>query len=585
MELADRGEAMLQAFDIELRRDRLDILRAPAPRGSGTSPRARTRNCRPPARPARRGPPWRAGRRGNGDPTFRAEQSPKYAARRRESTHRPGRSRHRGRRRSPRPARSSHPREQPRRDKTSVRRVSKQRGRPCEAWWSLIADRGGSASLGCADRSDDGSRQAVDMPRSCLRPEPSVKDALRNHSGGRAPSLQPTSRPLPEHKRRSSLVGVRASSVLADDSSGPHSLLSRGRGWACFSRRPAPPATHSASIGAIRRRLERIARLHAPSSPPGASRHAAQSLPERRRRSRWIRCADGVAIRTARWPALTPRPLGTICLFHGRSEFIEKYFEIVRDLRARGFAVATFDWRGQGGSDRLIEDPAPRPYRGFRPLCPRPRRLHAPCRPAGMPGAVLRPRPFDGLGRPVRQPAGPQRLVRAHRRDGADDRLAAQAALGPGASPRRLSSIGLSHRIVPGWSPPGGLEALRRQSRHLGPAALRHGGGALPAEPAPRHRRADDRLGAARPSPDGPAPARRSSAPNGARRRSSSWQERTASCRRRGAGLRRDAAGHRAVTLPGALHEVMQERDDLRDRFLAAFDAFVPGSAGLAMAG
>ena len=26
----------------------------------------------------------------------------------------------------------------------------------------------------------------------------------------------------------------------------------------------------------------------------------------------------------------------------------------MRDLRARGFAVATFDWRGQGGSQRLL---------------------------------------------------------------------------------------------------------------------------------------------------------------------------------------------------------------------------------------
>jgi lysophospholipase len=47
------------------------------------------------------------------------------------------------------------------------------------------------------------------------------------------------------------------------------------------------------------------------------------------------------------------------------------------------------------------------------------------------------------------------------------------------------------------------------------------------------------------------------------------------------AGLR---AG-KAITLPGALHEVMQERDDLRDRFWAAFDAFVPGSRDLAIAG
>ena len=43
-------------------------------------------------------------------------------------------------------------------------------------------------------------------------------------------------------------------------------------------------------------------------------------------------------------------------VLQGRAEYIEKYFETVRDLRARGFAVATFDWRGQGASDRALGD-------------------------------------------------------------------------------------------------------------------------------------------------------------------------------------------------------------------------------------
>src|SRR3954447_11929703 len=64
---------------------------------------------------------------------------------------------------------------------------------------------------------------------------------------------------------------------------------------------------------------------------------------------------DGVSLRFARW-APPPGRKGTVCLFQGRSEFIEKYFETVRDLRARGFAVAAFDWRGQGLSDRPLAD-------------------------------------------------------------------------------------------------------------------------------------------------------------------------------------------------------------------------------------
>jgi lysophospholipase len=67
---------------------------------------------------------------------------------------------------------------------------------------------------------------------------------------------------------------------------------------------------------------------------------------------------DGISIRFARWDTTAERRLGTVCLFQGRTEFIEKYFETITDLRRRGFAVATMDWRGQGGSSRLLKNPA-----------------------------------------------------------------------------------------------------------------------------------------------------------------------------------------------------------------------------------
>jgi lysophospholipase len=69
-----------------------------------------------------------------------------------------------------------------------------------------------------------------------------------------------------------------------------------------------------------------------------------------------LKTSDGVGVRFARWRP-PPGRKGTVCLFQGRAEFIEKYFETVRELRTRGFAVATFDWRGQGGSERLLDDP------------------------------------------------------------------------------------------------------------------------------------------------------------------------------------------------------------------------------------
>jgi lysophospholipase len=49
-------------------------------------------------------------------------------------------------------------------------------------------------------------------------------------------------------------------------------------------------------------------------------------------------------------------PRGTVMLLQGRAEFIERYYETIEDLGRRGFAVVTFDWRGQGGSERLTRD-------------------------------------------------------------------------------------------------------------------------------------------------------------------------------------------------------------------------------------
>jgi lysophospholipase len=71
--------------------------------------------------------------------------------------------------------------------------------------------------------------------------------------------------------------------------------------------------------------------------------------------TRTVTTPDGVELRFARW-APPPGRKGTVCLFQGRAEFIEKYFETIRDLRARGFAVATLDWRGQGLSQRSLRN-------------------------------------------------------------------------------------------------------------------------------------------------------------------------------------------------------------------------------------
>ncbi|MCB1509879.1 MAG: alpha/beta hydrolase [Hyphomicrobiaceae bacterium] len=66
---------------------------------------------------------------------------------------------------------------------------------------------------------------------------------------------------------------------------------------------------------------------------------------------------DGAALRFAHWAATRGPRRGTVCIFPGHAEFIEKYFETIADLRRRGFAVAILDWRGQGGSFRPVGDP------------------------------------------------------------------------------------------------------------------------------------------------------------------------------------------------------------------------------------
>ncbi|QSA98453.1 alpha/beta fold hydrolase [Methylococcus sp. EFPC2] len=49
-------------------------------------------------------------------------------------------------------------------------------------------------------------------------------------------------------------------------------------------------------------------------------------------------------------------PSGSVLLLQGRAETVEKYEEIIAGLTARGLSVYSFDWRGQGLSDRLLPD-------------------------------------------------------------------------------------------------------------------------------------------------------------------------------------------------------------------------------------
>ena len=70
----------------------------------------------------------------------------------------------------------------------------------------------------------------------------------------------------------------------------------------------------------------------------------------------WRACTDGVRVRVATWPCAGAK--GTVLLFPGRTEYIEKYGPAAGELAARGYAMACIDWRGQGLAERPLADKA-----------------------------------------------------------------------------------------------------------------------------------------------------------------------------------------------------------------------------------
>lgn len=82
--------------------------------------------------------------------------------------------------------------------------------------------------------------------------------------------------------------------------------------------------------------------------------------------ARYICGRDGDRLRTATFDAAPgTAPRGVCVLLSGQTEFIEKYGEVIGELQARGFRVATLDWRGQGGSRRDLANPLKAHIRDF----------------------------------------------------------------------------------------------------------------------------------------------------------------------------------------------------------------------------
>ncbi len=65
----------------------------------------------------------------------------------------------------------------------------------------------------------------------------------------------------------------------------------------------------------------------------------------------WLTTSDGVRIRVGYWSCADAK--GTVLIFPGRTEFIEKYGRTAQALQDRGYASLAIDWRGQGIADRM----------------------------------------------------------------------------------------------------------------------------------------------------------------------------------------------------------------------------------------
>jgi lysophospholipase len=292
-----------------------------------------------------------------------------------------------------------------------------------------------------------------------------------------------------------------------------------------------------------------------------------------------LKTPDGVTLRYARF-APPPGRKGTVCIFPGRSEYIEKYFETVRDLRARGFAVAILDWRGQGLSGRALSDSRKGHVTDY---------AHYDADLAVFMKEVVLPDcppPLFALGHSM----GATVLIRAaHQGHRWFDRMVLSAPIIalPGRRASKLAQntvgflrlFGFGSRYIPGGDATMiGTQPFMGNVLTADPVRYARNAAIIDAEPAlglgaPTIAWAGATFRAIRPfrNPTYPASIRQPILIIAAGREevvSTPAIEEFASYMRAGSHL----------ILPGARHEILMELDRHRVQFWAAFDAFVPGT-------
>ncbi|MBS9721342.1 alpha/beta hydrolase [Tianweitania sp. BSSL-BM11] len=289
---------------------------------------------------------------------------------------------------------------------------------------------------------------------------------------------------------------------------------------------------------------------------------------------------DGKRIRYALFRTEVRPIRGTVVTLTGRNECIEKYFETVRDLQARGFEVVTLDWRGQGNSDRSHRDRGRGHIRSFHQYVEDLDQLF-----------------IDVVLPDCRAPF----YMLAH---------SAGALIALLAAPRmtnRIRRMVLSGPLITLTGYTTDMPSVSRVSNllyWLGLGGMYLGSGPRPREAAPfetnkvtsdlhRYRR-NQAIYAAHPelALGGPTAAWvRAMTRAAAEIQDQAFVSRMhiptlfvaagndtiVSTRAIELYTRRLRSGS-LLTIDGAKHELLQERDTFRDQFMAAFDAFVPGT-------
>lgn len=292
----------------------------------------------------------------------------------------------------------------------------------------------------------------------------------------------------------------------------------------------------------------------------------------------------GAVLRSVAWlPSGAMR--GTVLLLQGRGDFIEKYFEVASDLLARGFAVVTFDWRGQGGSERLLPDPLKGHVDAFADYG------HDLEAVVDHVLATL-PRPWFALAHSM----GAAVLLHALRAgdpwlDGAvvtAPMLALSPALAPVGSRAlayALDGVGLGKAVVPGPIRRGQASSAFQPDNLLTSDPVRYLRSYEILRAAPELGVGKPTIGWLRAAFDGMGSLRSDMAgvrtPVLAVAGDRDRVTHTPAAVRFAAGV--ETA--RALVIEGAAHDVMMERDGLRDRFWAAFDAFTAGDRALSASG